>query len=100
MNADHLSSALSGGEPNPGEFSPTDWMFTTATIAGARTLLAGLDAPGELWEHGGRYYPVRARSRDATWLQAAGATLIPPEDDLLHHGLDQYLKTLTDSTSE
>jgi hypothetical protein len=99
MNANHLSSALFG-EAAPGEFSPTDWMFITETIAGARTFLAGLGAPGELWEHGGRYYPVRAGSPDASWLQAAGATLIPPEDDLLHHGLDQFLHSLAESSSE
>lgn len=78
----------------PPEFCPTEWMFTTETIAGARTFLAGLEAPGEVWEYRGRYYPVRASSADAFWLRGAGATLIPPEDDALHHHLDRFLDTL------
>lgn len=95
MTEDTLGSALlgeSGGAPP--EFRPTDWMFTTETVAGARTFLAGLEAPGELWELHGRYFPVRSHSADASWLRTAGATLIPPEDDHLHHQLDTFLLTL------
>lgn len=96
MTDDTLGSALLGeGGPSP-EFSPLEWMFTTETIAGARTFLAGLEAPGEVWELRGRYFPVRSSSEDASWLRSAGATLIPPEDDALHHHLDTFLVSLTE----
>jgi len=95
MTAEQAGSALFG-EATPAEFDATEWMFTTETIAGARTFLAGLGVPGELWEYGGRYYPVRIGSPDAAWLRTAGAALIPPEDDLLHHRLDRFLLALED----
>jgi hypothetical protein len=89
MTEDTLGSAQLGDDPPP-EFSPTEWMFTTETISGARTFLAGLEAPGEVWELHGRYFPVRSASEDASWLRSAKATLIPPEDDPLHHHLDTF----------
>lgn len=83
-----------GEDIRPLPFTPTDFMFTAATLAGARTFLAGLNAPGELYEYEGRYYPVRRGSEDARWLVEAGATFIPAEDDLLHHNLDPVLAAL------
>jgi hypothetical protein len=88
---DLIGSALFCDAP-AGEFRATDWMFTTETIAGARTFVEGLDGPGEVWEHMGRYYPVRVASEEAAWLREAGASLIPPQDDALHHELDQILR--------
>jgi hypothetical protein len=94
MTDEHLISSALFGEALPGDFRATDWMFTTETIAGARTFVEGLDGPGEVWEHRGRYYPVRVASQDAAWLRAAGASLVPPQDDGLHHDLDQFLRTV------
>jgi hypothetical protein len=94
MTDEQLISSALFGEGVPVEFCATDWMFTTETIAGARTFVAGLCGRGEVWEHGGRYYPVRAGSTDAFWLRTAGATLIPPEDDALHYELDEFLLTV------
>ena len=94
MHDDTLGLVLLGrSDPLPA-FCPTDWMFTTETIAGARTFLAGLDGPGAVFDYRGRYFPVRAGSDDAAWLRSAGAALIPPEDDQLHHHLDGYLRDL------
>jgi hypothetical protein len=82
------------GESGERAFVPTDWMFTARSIAGARTFVEGLSGPGEVWEYHGRYYPVRRGSVDACWLRDAGASLIPPEDDRLHHELDAVLRGL------
>jgi hypothetical protein len=99
MPDDMLSLVLLGQADPPPAFCPTEWMFTTETIAGARTFLAGLDGPGEVLEYRGRYFPLRAGSEDAAWLRSAGATLIPPEDDPLHHHLDRFLRELAEEAS-
>jgi hypothetical protein len=94
MTHDHLTAALLDDVTAPAEFSPIEWMFTTETIAGGRTFLSGLAAPGELWEYNGRYFPVRAGSDEAVWLRGAGATLIPPRADAFHHRLDAIVAGL------
>lgn len=99
MTDDTLGLALLGRHDAPPEFRRTEWMFTAATIAGARTFLAGLDAPGEVFEYRGRYFPVRAASEDAAWLRSVGAALIPPADDALHHHLDRFLHIITDEAA-
>lgn len=98
MTEDSLGLALLGKAVRAPEFCRTDWMFTTETIAGARTFLVGLDGPGEVFEYRGRYYPVQTGSEDASWLRSAGASVIPPEDDALHYHLDRYLRGIPEGS--
>ncbi|HEX8691429.1 MAG TPA: hypothetical protein VF746_03215 [Longimicrobium sp.] len=72
-------------------FDPRTYMFTTRTIAGARTFADHLPSPGEVWELEGKYYPVKRNSEEAAWLRDHGASLVPPEDDALHQEFDPFL---------
>lgn len=86
--------------PEPVEpFDPLRFLFTTATVAGARAFAEGLGACPEVWELRGAYYPVQRRSPEAEILSRAGAELVPPADDHLHMELDGLLQALqrTDS---
>lgn len=79
-------------DPAPIEpFNPLDYLFTAATISGARTLADALGGPAEVWELDGRYYPVRRNSNEAGVLRHHGAELVPPQDDALHMSLDPLL---------
>lgn len=70
---------------------PREFMFTTRTIGGARTIADNLRNPGQVWELEGKYYPVERTSENAAWLREHGASLIPPEDDPLHEEFDPFL---------
>lgn len=89
---------LFGAEPIE-PFDPLSFLFTTATVSGARAFAEGLPGCPEVWELRGRYYPVQRNSPEAEILRRAGAELLPPADDRLHMELDGLLLALqrTDS---
>lgn len=92
MGTDHdPEEDILGERPPLPPYDPRTYMFTTRTVAGARTFADHLPSPSEVWELEGRYYPVARNSEDAAWLRNHGASLIPPEDDALHQEFDPFL---------
>lgn len=81
--------------PEPVEpFDALSYLFTTATVAGARAFAEALGAASEVWELRGAYYPVRRGSNEADILRRAGGEIVPPADDGLHMDLDALLLAL------